>query len=139
MSIEQNKAAVRRIISELFNKGNMAVADEIIAPDYIYHFPMMEVKGPEGFKQLISMFRSALPDMQATIKDIVAEGNMVAVTFNMQGTFKGELMGMKPTGKSLNFTEAVFIRFENGKEVEATPYADSAAMYQQLGISPPGK
>ena len=47
-------------------------------------------------------------------------------------------MGMAPTGRRLNFKEAVFVRFEGGKEVEATPYADMLSYYQQLGISPPG-
>ena len=62
---------------------------------------------------------------------------MVASVFTLHGIFKGELMGMAPTGKQLNFTEAVFVRFEGGKEVEATPYANMLSFYQQLGINPP--
>lgn len=137
MSTEENKAMVRSVVEEILNKGNLAVADEIMASNYVYHYPLFEVKGPEGFKQLIGTMRTAFPDINATIEDLIAEGDMVAVRFTIQGTFKGEMMGIAPTGKHLTFSEAVFIRFENGKEVEATPYADMLSFYQQLGISPP--
>lgn len=137
MSVEENKAMVRRIIEEAINKGNLAVIDDIMAPGYVYHYPAMEIKGPEGFRQFVTMMRTAFPDIHVTIDEIIGEGNMVASRVTLRGTFKGELMGMAPTGKQLNFTEAVFVRFEGGKEVEATPYMDSLTFYQQLGISPP--
>ena len=70
---------------------------------------------------------------------MVAEGNIVAARFIVTGTFKGEMMGIAPTGKQLNIVEAIFIRFENGKEVEATPTVDQLTMYQQLGVSPPSQ
>jgi steroid delta-isomerase-like uncharacterized protein len=138
MSTEENKAMCRRVIDELINKGNLAVADEVMASNYVYHFPMYEVKGPEGFKELIGMMRNAFPDLNATIDELIAEGDTVAARFTLRGTFKGEMMGNAPTGKQLTFPEAVFIRFENGKEVEATPYANMASFFEQLGISPPG-
>ena len=137
MSTEENKAMVRRIIEEVVNKGDLAVVDEVMASNYVYHFPGMEIKGPEGFKKFVTMMRTAFPDLHVTINDMVAEGNMVASRFTLRGTFKGELMGMAPTRKQLTYPEAVFIHFEGGKEVEAWPDADSLTMYQQLGVSPP--
>ena len=138
MSAEKNKAVVNRVVDEMFNKGNLAVADEVLATNYVYHFPMMEIKGPEGFKQFVSTMRTAFPDMKITIDDLLAEGDMVAARITMQGTFKGEMLGMAPTGKQFSFQEAVFIRFEGGKEAEVTPYGNLMEFYQQLGISPPG-
>lgn len=135
MSTEENKAVVRRAIDEVVNKGDLAVADEILASNYVYHFPTHDIEGPEGFKEFINMMRGAFPDLHVTIEDLIAEGDTVAACFTMRGTFKGELMGMAPTGKNIVFPEVVIIRFENGKEVEATAYANMLSFNEQLGIS----
>ena len=136
MPAEENKAVVHRVIEEVINKGNLEVADEVMASNYVYHFPMGEVNGPGGFKELIGMMRNAFPDLNITVDDLIAEGETVAARFTMRGTFKGEMMGIAPTGKQFTFPEAVFIRFENGKEAEATPYANMASFFEQLGVNP---
>jgi steroid delta-isomerase-like uncharacterized protein len=137
MSAEENKAKARRVIEEALNKGNMAVLDEILAPNYVYHYLPGDVKGPEGLKQFFTMLRVAFPDINVAIEDMVAEGDMVAYRFILKGTFQGEFMGIPPTGKQIAFPEAHFIRFEGGMEIEETPYANSLTLYRQLGISPP--
>jgi steroid delta-isomerase-like uncharacterized protein len=141
MSTEENKATLRsKHIEELFNKGNLSVADEIISADYVYHSPLgIEFKGPEGVKQMVSTARNAFPDLHFIIDDMVAEGDKVAVRYTYTGTHKGEYMGIAPTGKKINLIMAVFYRFVDGKEVEALSYSDMLALYQQLGVSPPGQ
>jgi steroid delta-isomerase-like uncharacterized protein len=139
MSTSKNKAVIRRHVEEVFNKGNLSIADEIISPDYIYHGPLGEFKGVEGFKQMVAMARKALPDIHYTIDEMVAEDETVTVRYTMTGTFKGELMGIPPTGKSITQTQAFFYHFKNGKELEALPFSDMLSFYQQLGIPiPPG-
>lgn len=135
MSTEKNKAIVSRVINEMVNKGNLAGVDEVLDENYIYHFPTHDIKGPEGFKEFVAMMRKAFPDLNVTIEELIAEDNRVAVRVTMRGTFKGELMGIAPTGRKLTFPEAVFIRFENGKEVEATAYGNMLLFNEQLGIS----
>jgi len=138
MSTEQNKAMVRRIFEEVFNKGNLSVVDEIMTNDYVYHMGQgMEFKGPDGFKQLATIFRNAFPDLHFTVEDMVAEGDKVATRATLQGTHKGDLMGIAPTGKQFTTTGFNIIRFAGGKEVEAFGAADMLAMYQQLGVAPP--
>lgn len=137
MSVEENKAMVRSVIEEAINKGNLAVIDDIMAPNYVYHFPGMEIKGPEGFRQFATMMRAAFPDLNVTIDEIIGEGNLAAARVTLRGTLKGEFLGQAPTGKSMVFQEAVFVLFEGGKEVEAWPYADTQSMFAQLGINPP--
>jgi predicted ester cyclase len=137
MSTEENKAVIRRIIEEAFNKGNLAVADEAIAPNYVYHGAGgQEFKGVEGFKQFVTMMRSAFPDVRMTPEDMVAEGDKVAHCSRLRGTFKGEMMGMAPTGKQIDISVLTLSRFAGGKEVEAWLYADTLAMYQQMGVAP---
>jgi predicted ester cyclase len=139
MSKEENNKAILRHqhVEELFNKGNLAIADEIISLEYVFHGPMGEMKGPEGIKQIVTAWRTTFPDGHYTIDDMVAEGDKVAVRYTMTGTFKGEYMGIAPTGKKANLTSAIFYRFKGGKEVEATSFSDSLIMYQQLGIPIP--
>jgi predicted ester cyclase len=138
MSLEENKAKMRLFIEEAFNKGNLAVLDEVIAPEYVHHTGFGEVKGLDGWKQTVNIMRNAFPDLKDTILSMVAEGNMVAFTLRAQGTLKGEFLGMSPTGKHYDLTEAIFVRFAGGKAVEGWTYNDSLTFYRQLGISPPG-
>jgi len=138
MSTEKNKAALRRVYDEIFNKGKLSVVDEVIAANYILHgVATIEVNGPEGFKQFVTMYRNAFPDLQATVVDMVAEGDKVAHSFTLRGTHKGALMGIAPTGKQVTLTGTTISRFAGGKEIEARMNADVLGLYQQLGVIPP--
>jgi steroid delta-isomerase-like uncharacterized protein len=134
----KNKAVMHRIFEEVLSKGNLAIIPELIAPNYVFRSPLgIDIKGPEGFKQNVTMYRTAFPDIQAKIIDIVAEGDKVAVRYSMTGTFKGEMMGIAPTGKRLDTTGTVFIHFAGGKEVEASSCTDMLTWNRQLGIPIP--
>ena len=138
MSTEENKAKQRRVWEEAFNKGDLSVANETIATNYVYHGPMgMEYKGPEGFKQVVTMFRTAFPDLHITVEDMVAEGDKVVSYYTMTGTHKGELMGIAPTDKKVKFSGIVIVRWVGSKEVEARGVGDMLSMMQQLGVVPP--
>lgn len=135
MSTEENKAMIRRVWEEVFNKGDLAVADEIMATNYVYHGSGgQEFKGPEGFKQLITMFRTAFPDLRITVEDMFAEGDKVAHRATIRGTHKGDFMGIAPTGKQVTIAAIVISRFVGGKEVEAWANLDQLAMMQQMEI-----
>lgn len=137
MSVEQNKEVERRVIEEVFNKRSLAITPELIANEYVYHGPGgMELKGPEGFRQLVSMNVEAFPDLLLTIEDMVGEGDKVVVRFVGHGTHKGELMGMPPTGKQVMGTGIVIARLSGGKAVEAWENYDQLSMLQQLGLFP---
>jgi steroid delta-isomerase-like uncharacterized protein len=138
MSTEENKAIVRRHWEEVINKGNLAAVDETQAANYVYHGSGgQEFKGPEGFKQFITMFRTAFPDLSATVEDVVAEGDKVTHRAIMRGTHKGEFMGIAPTGKQVAISAIVISRFAGGKEVEAWSNLDQLGMMQQIGVAPP--
>jgi len=129
---------MHRVFEEVLSKGNLAIIPELISPNYIFRSPLgIDVKGPEGFKQNVAMYRTAFPDFQAKIVDVIGEGDRVAVRFTMTGTFKGEMLGIAPTGKRLDTKGAVFVRFAGGKEVEAFSFTDMLTWNQQLGIPIP--
>jgi len=135
MSVEQNKANVRRL-HELVQKRNWSVLPQLFAPNYVYH-GAQEFKGPEGVKQMMSEMTNAMPDYKETIMHMVAEGDLVAVSYIMEGTFTNEYAGMKPTGKKMSLPATIIARFKDGKQVDAWPYADTLAYYRQLGIPIP--
>jgi steroid delta-isomerase-like uncharacterized protein len=138
MSTEQNKVLVRQMVEEVFNRGNMSLADKFLAPDFVEReeLPPGVPRGREGVKQLTAMFRSAFPDFKATIDDIIAEGDKVVIRQTWTGTHKGEFMGMPPTGKSISFEEIAIMRFAEGKNVDLWGQSDSMGMMQQLGAMP---
>jgi steroid delta-isomerase-like uncharacterized protein len=135
MSIEENKKAVRRL-HELVNKRDWTAAMELFTPDYVFH-STQEAKGPEGFKQTMAGMVVSFPDYTEKIENIIAEGDMLAVSYTLKGTFTGEMPGFKPTGKKFSIPAVIICRFKNGKQVDAWPYYDTLEWYRQLGISIP--
>ena len=139
MSTEQNKALVRRMVDEIFNRGNMNLADEFLASDFVEReeLPPGIPSGREGVTQLTTMLRSAFPDFKATIDDLVAEGDKVVIRQTWRGTHRSEFMGVPPTGKSVSFGVIDILRIAGGKVVEHWGLMDSMSLMQQLGASPP--
>jgi predicted ester cyclase len=137
MPVEGNKAVIQRIVEEVYNKGNLAMADRITESNFVAHFPGMELKGLEDYKRMISGMLTAFPDLCFTIDDIFSEGDKAAVRYTMTATHKGEFMGIAPTGKNVTITGISITRFEDGKQVESWGIMDNLGMMQQLGITPP--
>ncbi len=138
MSIEENKALVQRFVEEVWNKGNLAAADEFLAANSVGHDPDAPglAPGVEGFKQVFTMFRTAFPDLHVTVEDMIAEGDKVVSRTTARGTHKGELMGIAPTGKQVTVAEIRIHRIAGGKIVEHWGIVDKLSLMQQLGVVP---
>ena len=137
-TIEQNKAAARRWSEELWSKGNLAVADEIIAADYQRHDPgdPFPARGPEDVKRIVTMLRSMLSDFHIEVEAMVAEGDFVASRYTATATDNRGYMGMPPTGKAIRTPAIQIFRFANGKIVESWAARDDLGTLQQLGHLP---
>jgi predicted ester cyclase len=98
MSTEDNKANVRRGY-EALNQRNLAVFDELLTPEIVFHNASTTIQGLEAYKQFLSMYITAFPDLHFTIEDMIAEGDFVVVRQTTRGTHQGNLMGIPPTGK----------------------------------------
>lgn len=138
MSVEQNKALFRRLVEEVFNQGNVSIIDELLAPNFVERevLPPGTPGGREGVKQLTMMFRTAFPDFNVSIDDMIAEGDKVVARTTWNGTQKGEFMGIPPGGKRVSFDVIDIIRVSEGKGVEHWGVMDSSALMQQLGVIP---
>jgi serine phosphatase RsbU (regulator of sigma subunit) len=128
---EENKAAFRRYIEEVWNRTNLGLVDEIF-DRYTSHQPdgpTLE-RGPEDVKHFVSEFRAAFPDFRISIDDQIAEGDKVMVHATIRGTHHREFRGMAPTGKHIEERGFSVFRFsEEGKVVESWD-----SYYSQLGL-----
>ena len=139
MSTEENKAAFRRVPEEILNPGNLDLADELFAPDYVEHVPSPPgiPPGVEGIKTFYRALRAAFPDLHYTLEVLMAEADMVTGHVTARGTHQGEFMGIPPTNREVRWTETHIGRLENGKFVEHWADIDQLGMMQQLGVIPP--
>jgi steroid delta-isomerase-like uncharacterized protein len=135
---EPNKAIVRRLFEELWNKGNLSLADELFSPNYAHYDPSTPDvgRGPESEKKRATLYRTAFPDLRLTIEDIIAEGETVMARWSCRGTHKGDLSGIAPTGKQFTISGVTIARLVNGKLVEGWVNWDALGIMQQLGVVP---
>jgi steroid delta-isomerase-like uncharacterized protein len=135
---EHNKAIVRRLVEELWNKGNLSVADELFAPNYEHHdaSTLDFGWGPDSEKKRATLYRAAFPDLRLTIEDIIDEGEIVIIRWSCRGTHKGDLSGIAPTGKQFNISGVTIARLANGKLAEGWVNWDALGLMQQLGVVP---
>ncbi|MGD1118289.1 MAG: ester cyclase [Dehalococcoidales bacterium] len=128
-SLKRQKTIERRIVAEVLNEGNLAVLDECLRPDFVYHGPGgADVKGIADYKKFLAWLRAAYPDIQVTIEDILAEADLVATrTFC---TFTS-------AGKKVTMSGAILDRFKDGKILETWEHYDRLDLMQQLGLIPP--
>jgi steroid delta-isomerase-like uncharacterized protein len=133
---EPNKAIVRRLIEELWNKGNLSLADELFAPNYEHHdaSTLDFGRGPESEKKRATLYRTAFPDIQLTIEEVIAEGEIVMTRWSCRGTHNGDLSGIAPTGKQINISGVTIARLANGKMAESWVNWDALGLMQQLGV-----
>jgi steroid delta-isomerase-like uncharacterized protein len=142
------EAIVRRLIDELWNRGDLGVADDVLASDYVEHpadpepgaeEQMQKHKkgpGPEGIKQFVTMFRRAFPDLIFTIDEMIVDGNRVAMRLTGRGTHQGEFGGIEATGKPVTVTGAAFHHIVGDKIAETYAYVDRMGLRAQLTSTP---
>ncbi|MFH1928494.1 MAG: ester cyclase [Chloroflexota bacterium] len=141
MPAQENKAIIRRLFEKCFNEEKSAVADELIAPNFVNHVaPPGHPPGPEGVKRNGARLRAAFPDIHVTIVDMMAEGDKVVVRFASCGTHKGTFLGVPPTGKRVKWAGIDTFTIAEGKLVEAWGYVGELDLLRQFGVVlPPGQ
>lgn len=136
MSIEQNKALVRRFVEEFWSAGNPAAADELIAEDAIITLPGIGQVDHATLKEFTRALRSAFPNWHSSLEEMVGEGETIAERWTGTGTHQGEFQGIAPTGVHVQVPGAVFYRIVSGKIVEFHGLFDGFAMMRQIGAVP---
>ena len=135
MSVE-NETLARRFFEELCNGRDVAVADEIIAADYVSHGPQAPpAEGPDGVKARIAVYQDAL-DGYWDVQEIQSTGDRVVIRWIGRGTHNGELMGVSPTGAKIAIEAITILRIADGKIAEEWTVWDALGLLQQVGAVP---
>ena len=136
MSTEANKALVARIADDIWNRGDLAVVEEIMVADAEYHGPHMPdgAGGRDDWRGAIAMYRGAFPDSHVTFDELIASDETVVGRWSATGTHTGQLASLAPTGKPIAIGGITIYRIRNGKIVEAWEHLDLLGMWQQLGV-----
>jgi len=134
LSLEENKVIIRSLY-EAENKQNLALLDELLAPDYVDHtLQWRGLEAVEKWRKSMTMVYKGFPDWHETVEDIIAEGDRVWVRITCTGTHTGEYRGLSPTGKKITLTSVQIWRIVNGKFVERVAVYDTLDFYKQLGV-----
>jgi steroid delta-isomerase-like uncharacterized protein len=133
-SREANRRLARRVPEEMATEKNIDALADIFAPDAVERTPTGEYRGHEGIRESMEMIMTAFPDITATVEDIVAEGDTVAMRVTLRGTHEGPFAGIDPTGRSFEVDNMVFTRVEDGKITERWVLPDTLGMLRQLGV-----
>jgi steroid delta-isomerase-like uncharacterized protein len=138
-TVERQKALIRRWQEEGDNRGNVAIADEIFAPDVVAYHPTSPtpLRGVEPIKQGALGLHAAFPGYVGTLDDLFGEGDRVTMRWTIQGVHQGPFLGIPATGKAFTLKGINIYRFAGGKVVEAWYAADMLGFFQQLGVDPP--
>ncbi len=133
-----NKAIVRRLYEEVWNKRRLELVDEIISPSHALHDPNVSgsAVGPEAYKRQVTRFITAFPDLRLTIEDMVGENEKLAVAWTISGTHKGEFMGIPATNKKVSVDGITINHIVNAKIMDSYISWDAWGAMQQLGVVP---
>ena len=138
MSVEDNKALLRRYVEEIHNKRNLDALDQFYAVDFVDHNAWPGIPpGIEGMRQTYNIIHSATTDLQVAIDDMVAEEDKIVVRFTATAIHTGEFMGIPATGKAISMMEIRIYRIADGRIVEHWGLMDSESLMQQIGSAPP--
>jgi steroid delta-isomerase-like uncharacterized protein len=133
-----SESIVRRVLDEAFNQGNLAIVDELVAPDSINHHTSWGMPANRiGFKQLIATFRAAFPDLHCTINDEIIQGEKSAAHWTIRGTHKGPFLGNPPTSRTIAAQGLIYVCIKNEQVIESWIMIDQMGVLQQLGLVPP--
>jgi steroid delta-isomerase-like uncharacterized protein len=130
MPTEQNAAVVRRYYEEVWNKGNLAEVEALVAPTIVLND---WAPGLDGLKQVVNGTRASFPDLRYSLEDIISAGDKVVVRFKFQGTHQGVYRGIPATGKPIAYSGIGIWRLADGKLAEHWSNIDLYGLMQQLG------
>lgn len=136
MSLQENKALVRRFVEEVQSQHNLAALDEVLSPDFVDFSGMTNPPTREGSRQFFAMMFAAFPDMRFTIRQQIAEGDKVMTHKTFEGTHRGPFMGIPATGNQVAFDVIDIFTVAGGKMTEHWTVGDMFRMMQQLGVVP---
>ena len=133
MTAAENKRRYAEYIQAIFNEARFDQLDGYLAHDYaIKDAPPGSAEGAAGIREVVTMFRTAFPDMVITLDEVIAEGDWVASKSTLRGTQTGEFLGVAPTGRSVAVTSLTMVKYRDGRLTESWVKNDVTSQMAQL-------
>jgi predicted ester cyclase len=136
----EHEAVIRRYVEEMWHAGDLAIAGDLFAADYVGHRGATRVEGVEGARQWVARLRASYPDGRFTIDDAFGAGDRWCTRWTFRGTHRGEsqtpLGPVAPTGREVAVTGLTVYRFASGRVAESWSEWDLADVLRQLGVLP---
>jgi steroid delta-isomerase-like uncharacterized protein len=137
VSVERNRAVIRRFYDEFWNQWNLDVANEILAPDVRFRGSLgTTLAGVDAFKGYVEQVRTAFPDFQNQVDDLIAEDDKIVTRMTWTGTHSGELFGIAATGRRVTYVGAGIFHLLDAKIQEAWIVGDTQELWRTLGVIP---
>jgi steroid delta-isomerase-like uncharacterized protein len=136
-SAERNKELVRRSLEDVVGARDLAIGNEVFAPDYRHHDPQLPPDmeyGREAYLAGLGAILDGFPDLRMTVHELLAEGDRVAARWSWSGTHTGDAFGIPATGRRVSAGAHSTHRIVDGKIAEGWVTFDALGMMQQLGV-----
>lgn len=135
----KNEAVVRLFMDEVLMKGNVAMIDSLVAPDFVDHnAPPGLDSGIAGMRKWVPEMHAGMPDGKIEVLEVFTNGDLAATHVRQTGTNTGPMMGMPATGKKMDVRGVDVVRLRDGKAIEHWGYWEEMKMMQQMGMMPEG-
>jgi len=136
MTRVESEAILRRITEEIWNGRDLGLVDQLIAEDLVDHVdvPGLEGSGRTRYLASVEMMHTAFPDYHEEIEFVVADDDRAVSYVRLTGTHDGDLMGLPPTGRTIDVRAMGVLRFAHGQAVERWGIGDTLSQMQQLGL-----
>ena len=128
-------AVYRRLVDEVWNRGDAAAVDAIFAPDFVGHDPAPPslIEGPAGMKRFVGQMRAAFPDWTVTTNDLMVDRDRLISRWTVRATHRGPFAGLAPTGRPVEVRGISIHRFVDGRIVENWHGVDKLGLLRQVG------
>ena len=126
-----------RAFNEVVNGRNLDLLSQLCTEDYVYHGPGgVDLRGVGELREMMEGYFTAFPDLHMAVEQRVVEGDLISTRWRATGTHDGPLDDIEPTGKKVDISGQVIMRFEGSKIAEEWESFDEVAMLQQIGEMP---
>lgn len=136
MQAEHAKDIARSYFQKIWNERHIERAGEVVAEDVVAHEPRSAVHGLEGVRRVYDRLTAAFPDLHVDVRDIVAEGDKVAVWWTLRGSHRGRVLDFEPTGMRVTYSGVTLMRLARGRIAELWTFHDELGLLLQLANMP---
>jgi len=138
MGSTADELLVARFYDELWNRWQLAVADEIVSEAVRFRGSLgSSFVGREDFKRYVETVRVAFPDWHNQVDEILSVEDRVVARMTWSGTHRGRLGEIEPTGARVEYCGAAFFRFAEGLIEELWVVGDTQELWRALRATPP--